>query len=279
LKVWKMSMLVKPWKLVGFAVGGTVGAATVRDYRRWRSLGEGGVPANAIGYVIVSLLRLVKREPLSTKPYDAMKSDPYNQSWISALPTRHGTRPSIDPHPIPQRQVDQHGANDVMAQTQELFDRTVAAHSRLKYARSGFETRHDAITLVAPAEGHTIAQRTRGEIAHIHPIDGSMHMIFSPRDAAQVLEGADVLADRRGEVLRLDEVEVLPPRVAEYVAEGVHAATALVREVEIRGGIIHLRLLPRGGLEPPDGRDDRGGPQPQHPFGEDGVTPRVAESA
>ena len=112
-----MWMLVKPWKLVGFAVGGTVGVATVRDYRRWRSLGEGGVPANAIGYVIVSLLRLVKREPLSTKPYDVMRSDPYNQSWISALPTRHGTRPSIDPHPIPQRQVDQHGANDVMVPT------------------------------------------------------------------------------------------------------------------------------------------------------------------
>src|ERR1700752_1036905 len=147
-----MSMLVKPWKLVGFAVGGTGGAATVRDYRRWRSLGEGGVPANAIGYVIVSLLRLVKREPLSTKPYDAMKSDPYNQNWISALPTRHGKRPSIDPPPTPQRQVDQHGANDVMAQTQELFDRTVAAHSRLKYARSGFATRHDAITLIPPAE-------------------------------------------------------------------------------------------------------------------------------
>jgi hypothetical protein len=137
-------MLVKPWKLLGFAAGATVGAATVRDYRRWRSLGEGGVPANAIGYVMVSLLCLVKREPLSTKPYDAMKSDPYNQSWISALPTRHGTRPSIDPHPIPQRQVDQHGANDVMAQTQKLFDRTVAAHSGLKYARSGFETRRHA---------------------------------------------------------------------------------------------------------------------------------------
>jgi hypothetical protein len=182
-----MSMLVKPWKLVGFAIGGTVGAATVRDYRRWRSLGEGGVPPNAIGYVVVSLLRLVKREPLSTKPYDAMKSDPYNQTWISGLPTRQGTRPSIDPHPIPQRQVDQHGASDVTAQTQKLFDRTVAAHSRLKYARSGFETRHDAVTLVAPDEGHAIAQRTRGEIAHIHPIDGSMHMVFSPRDAAQVL--------------------------------------------------------------------------------------------
>jgi hypothetical protein len=60
-----------------------------------------------------------------------MTSDPYNQSWISALPTRRGTRPSIDPHPIPQRQVDQHGPNDVTEQTQKLFDRTVAADSRL----------------------------------------------------------------------------------------------------------------------------------------------------
>ncbi|WP_052407664.1 luciferase domain-containing protein [Allokutzneria albata] len=29
---------------------------------------------------------------------------------------------------------------------------------------------------------------TQGEVAHIHPSDGSMHMIFSPTDAITVLE-------------------------------------------------------------------------------------------
>ena len=73
--------------------------------------------------------------------------------------------------------------------------------------------------------------------------------------------------------------EVLPPRVAQHVAEGVHAAAAFVAEVEVIRGVVHLRLKPRGGLEPPHGRDDRTGAQPQHPFGEDRVPSGITESA
>ena len=53
--------------------------------------------------------------------------------------------------------------------------------------------------------------------------DHDFHVVIEARrrDSTQVLEGADVLADGRGEVLRLHEVEILPPRVAEHVAEGV----------------------------------------------------------
>ena len=76
--------------------------------------------------------------------------------------------------------------------------------------------------------------------------DHDFHVVIEARrrDPAQVLEGPDVLADGRGEVLGLDEVEVLPPRVAQHVAEGVHAAAAFVGEIEVVGGIIHLCLLP-----------------------------------
>ena len=97
--------------------------------------------------------------------------------------------------------------------------------------------------------------------------DHDFHVVIEAcrRDPAQVLEGADVLADGRGEVLRLDEVEVLPPRVAQHVAEGVHAAAAFVAEIEIIRGVIHLCLMPRGGLEPPHGLDDRSGSQPHAP--------------
>ena len=76
--------------------------------------------------------------------------------------------------------------------------------------------------------------------------DDDFHVVIKARrrDSAQVLEGADVLAHGGGEVLGLDEVEILPPRVAQHVAEGVHAAAALVAEVQIIGGIIHLCLDP-----------------------------------
>ena len=111
--------------------------------------------------------------------------------------------------------------------------------------------------------------------------DDDFHVVIqaSRRDSAQVLEGADVLADGRGEVLGLDEVEVLPPRVAQHVAEGVDAAAAFVREIKIIGGVIHLCLDPRGGLEPPHRRDDRPRTQPPHPFGEDRIAARVTEPA
>ena len=165
-------------------VGGTV---LVRDYRSWRRLGDGGVPANSLGYVIVTLLRIVKREPFSGRPYETMCGDAFDGSWLASLPPRRGTRPSIDPHPIPQRQVDQFGTDEIVAQTQKVFDAVVAASDNLAYAPSGFETRHDAVTLVGSALNHEVARRTRGEIAHIHPSDGSMHMVFSPSDATEVL--------------------------------------------------------------------------------------------
>ena len=111
--------------------------------------------------------------------------------------------------------------------------------------------------------------------------DDDLHVVIEARrrDPAQVLEGADVLADGRGEVLRLDEAEVLPPRVAQHVAEGVNAAAAFVAEVEVIRGVIHLGLLSRRGLEPPHGGDHRARAQAPHPFGEDRVTPRVTAPA
>ena len=98
-------------------------------------------------------------------------------------------------------------------------------------------------------------------------------------DSAQVLKGADVLADGRGEILTLDEVEVLPARVTQYVAEGVHPAASFVGEIEIVGGVIHLCLYSRAGLEPLHRCDDRTRPQRPHPLAEDCVAPLVTEPA
>src|SRR5271165_7050969 len=76
------------------------------------------------------------------------------------------------------------------------------------------------------------------------------------RDSAQMLKGADVLADRGGKILAVDEVKILPARVAQDIAEGVDAATSLAREVDVVGGVIHLRLLSWRGLKPSHGLND-----------------------
>ena len=111
--------------------------------------------------------------------------------------------------------------------------------------------------------------------------DHDFHVVIEARrrDPAQVLEGADVLADGGGEILRLDEVEVLPPRVAQHVAEGVHAAAAFVAEIQIIRGIIHLGLFPGAVSNRRTGATTGAGTQPPHPFGEDRVTSRVTEPA
>jgi hypothetical protein len=56
----------------------------------------------------------------------------------------------------------------------------------------------------------------------------------------QMLEGPHVLAQSGDHVLGLDEAEVLPPRVAQDVAEQVDAAPAFAGEVDLVGGVIHL---------------------------------------
>ena len=113
------------------------------------------------------------------------------------------------------------------------------------------------------------------------PAHHDFHVVIKTgcRDSAQVLEGADVLADGRGEVLALDEVQVLPARVAQHIAEGINPAAAFDREIDVVGGVIHLRLLSRCGLEPPHGLDDGPRTQRTHPLAEQRVAPLVTEPA
>ena len=64
-----------------------------------------------------------------------------------------------------------------------------------------------------------------------------------------MMEGMHVLAQGRRQIHRLDEAQVLPPRVAEHIAEQVDAAAAFAREVDVVDAIIHLRLLTGAGLK------------------------------
>ena len=75
------------------------------------------------------------------------------------------------------------------ARLSAAFDARVAQDpGRLSYALSHFEKTNQAVTLQARLCRHTDARATHGEIAHIHPSDGSMHMVLSASDAAAVVE-------------------------------------------------------------------------------------------
>ncbi|MBY6364604.1 luciferase domain-containing protein [Rhodococcoides corynebacterioides] len=159
----------------------------VKDYRRWRGLGEGGLPANPLGYALTTAARIAMREACSSRPYSRLESEPVNLALLPNLPNRRGPRPRTNPDPIPQRQLDQ-VCPDLAIETRKIFDAAAASRSWVDWRRSGFENHHDALTALTPRTHIDTTRRTRGEIAHIHPSDGSMHMVFSGRDAAQILD-------------------------------------------------------------------------------------------
>jgi hypothetical protein len=173
----------------GTLVGALAATAVVRDYRSWYALGEGGVPHNVVGWLMVTLMRIRKREPLGIGPYASMLGVVPDDRWLGGLSRRSGDRPRIAPYPVPHRQLDQPGDEVARALVDKFFADAVAdAGKQLFWRRSVFERHTFAITVSPHLISHDTVRQTRGEVAHVHPADGSMHMIFSPSDAVVVLE-------------------------------------------------------------------------------------------
>lgn len=161
-----------------------------RDYRKWRALGPGGLPANVGGWLKTTRMRLQKSDPLDTDGYTKQIGSAGDCSFLEELPKREGDRPTIAVHPVPHRQLNQLVSPEMQRKIKELFDATVARKIELlQYKQSYLEKRHQAVFLCHPENGHGHAANSHGEIAHIHPSDSSMHMIFSPSDAKTIILG------------------------------------------------------------------------------------------
>ncbi|ETT35891.1 hypothetical protein C162_29114 [Paenibacillus sp. FSL R7-269] len=163
-------------------------AWAIWDYKKWKSLGKGGVPFNPYGWLLVSYYRLKKRDPLSLDIYKERIGGPEDSIRLETLPYREGERPRIGVHPVPHRQLDQRPDQEIRQLLQRTFDDYVHAHpTTIHFVKSYYEKRNDAITLREEINGHPVSKITCGEIAHIHPDDSSMHMVFSPSDASEVI--------------------------------------------------------------------------------------------
>lgn len=169
-------------------------AATIwarKDYLGWISLGKGGLPSNLRGWLVTTRFRMRKRDPIETGSYAADDDEPDNISYLDDLPRRNGPRPAIAPWPIPHRQLSQFVGSGIRQQLDALFNQAVARHADTVHFKLSFFEKHcPAVTLLNPGCGHVHARFGEGETAHIHPGDGSMHMIFSPRDAKKVLDAS-----------------------------------------------------------------------------------------
>ncbi|MBK5299520.1 MAG: hypothetical protein JJE40_20420 [Vicinamibacteria bacterium] len=173
-----------PFAILGIVAGLAGWAYT--DYRSWLALGPGGVPYNLQGWAQVTWFRFQMRNSLDTSFIEAQIGRQGDSRGFDELTARPGQRPRVDPHPIPHRQLDQFGDKETRRAQQALFDTVTSGNHLLVYRKSVFERRNDAVCLREPITGNqtTAAQ---GEIAHIHPSDGSMHMTLSPTDAPRVI--------------------------------------------------------------------------------------------
>lgn len=83
------------------------------DYKVFLSYGPGGIPYNLLGWFVSGIIL----RPLGINVLDTSKFEKYEdkRSWLCDdwPEKRRGERPRIGPHPIPRRQLDQHGSGEM----------------------------------------------------------------------------------------------------------------------------------------------------------------------
>lgn len=164
------------------------GAWAYSDYQAWLALGPGGLPYNARGWMQANWMRLQARDPIDTAVYAGRIGAAGDCASVSDLPLRDGPRPHIGRHAVPHRQLDQLPDPDMKVRIRALFDESVSRHGDLVgYMLSYAEKRNPAVTLLrTPVVPDAVA--THGEVGHVHPSDGSMHMILGASDAKAVID-------------------------------------------------------------------------------------------
>jgi Family of unknown function (DUF5519) len=220
-----MKVSRKAGSAIALGVAAVAAVWADRDYRKWRARGPGNLPDNFGGWVTATWMRIRKRDPIDTGRFTKLIATFGDRSFLHDLPEREGTRPAMAVYPVPHRQLDQIPGEEMKQKVGEIFHDLVSRRSDLvHYQLSFFEKRNQAVFLRQPGSGHAQARTSHGEIAHIHPSDGSMHMIFSPSDARKIIQaGWGEGHPLAGVLLGLPDTYLLiyPPR-NEYELEVTH---------------------------------------------------------
>ncbi|MEO5581864.1 MAG: fumarylacetoacetate hydrolase family protein [Saprospiraceae bacterium] len=162
-----------------------------KEYKVWVALGVGGLPHTLEGYRTVQVLNKTMGNPLDISRIEPMLGTKEDKSFIKKLHSRIGPRPTIAPFAIPHRQTNQHNDTTIRALEMKIFETQVSLNPTiLQFNTSIFEKNNQALflkdTILANA---TMMKRTHGEIAHLHPHDGSMHMTYiSASDAKKIID-------------------------------------------------------------------------------------------
>ncbi|RPA95798.1 hypothetical protein L873DRAFT_1845769 [Choiromyces venosus 120613-1] len=155
------------------------------DYQAYLSLGPGGFPYDISGWLLANILRPLGRETISITEYDRTST-----GGLKDIPQRPGGRPKIGKHPIPHRRTSDLGVLETRQRSHGLLSKLQEQNSKLiEVATSAHERRGPALfihrNIPTP---HMVAESAWREIAHIHDSDGSLHVVLSPTDCAEVIE-------------------------------------------------------------------------------------------
>jgi hypothetical protein len=156
------------------------------DYMNFLNLGPGGTPSTFLGYLKINYLRLFAlSDPYTpgTVKETLFPRTGYYQNSHSWLPERKGPRPKIAGI-APQRQLDQPGSLQMYQKLRaSLENLATRSPGSFRTDMSCFEKKGLALFSQNP-----INVTCKGEIAHVHHSDRSMHMNLHPDDAKIVLE-------------------------------------------------------------------------------------------
>lgn len=158
-----------------------------QDYQAFISLGRGGTTSDWMGYLKMTVLRcFVLSDPYSPAPIIHTvrpSTGCFRALQATPLPQRNGPRPRVVGI-APQRQLNQPGSADAYASLRQAFIKASQNNpSHLRIGISCFEKHGLALFSTRP-----LNITCKGEVAHIHHSDRSMHMNLHPEDAKMVLE-------------------------------------------------------------------------------------------
>ena len=132
---------------------------------------------------------------LSTNdPFDPTALSRNGPSYLpSPLSKRAGSRPKIMARKIPQRQVPGSIDPETKARLQTLVRDIASAHPDILEAKPSHSESKSADGLYAKKDISTLNPVARDwlldhEIAHVHPVDNSLHVWLSEPDARAVIE-------------------------------------------------------------------------------------------
>lgn len=171
-----------------------------RDYRAYIALGPHGLPDTFWGwYTQLRMAAKARKDTTVPAPYDLeIVGGPHDRE--SFLPTtalgglswRPGKAPQVPGFVAPQRQVTDAASTEMKKAMFAYLDALVAANDKaLQTQTSVLEGPVPAMGLseeVGEQDRPEALQSTRGEMCHIHPPDGSTHLVMSLTDQKRVIE-------------------------------------------------------------------------------------------